>query len=500
VTVVDAGSRRLITLGTMLATAMMSLDSTIANVALPHMQGSMATTADQITWVLTSYIVAAAILTAPTGWLASRFGIRKVFLVSVAGFTTASVLCGMAATLPQMVLFRILQGSFGASLAPLSQAALLDAYPRERHGSAMAIWGLGVTVAPILGPTLGGWLTDNYNWRWVFYINVPLGVLAYLLLADQLPRRSPRTDKPFDWAGFVMLSVAVAAFQLMLDRGQQKDWFGSTEIVVESVLAGLFLYFLIVHTATTRRHPFVDPALLRDRNFSAACVLTFVVGIVLFATLALLPPLMQGLLGYPVVLSGLLLAPRGLGSMVAMLLIGRIINRIDPRLLVGLGFVIAAIAQWQMSGFSLDVGTRDILMTGIVQGVGVGLIWVPLSTLAFATLPASRRGEAASLMNLIRNLGSSVGISLVTTLLARNIQINHAQIGEHLTPFRLHELPAMLQNNLPLLDAEVNRQASMIAYTNDFHVMMIATALAAPLVFLLRRPARIEVDPAAMAE
>jgi DHA2 family multidrug resistance protein len=257
---------------------------------------------------------------------------------------------------------------------------------------------------------------------------------------------------------------------------------------------------LVVHTATTRRHPFVDPALLRDRNFSASCVLTFVVGVVLFATLALLPPLMQGLLRYPVVLSGLLLAPRGLGSMVAMLMIGRFINRIDPRTLVGLGFAIAAFAQWQMSGFSLTVGPRDILMTGIVQGVGVGLIWVPLSTLAFATLPPAMRSEAASLLSLIRNLGSSVGISVVTALLARNIQINHAQIGEHLTPFRLHQLPALLQQNLPMLNAEVNRQAAMIAYTNDFHVMMIATALAAPLVFLLRRPGHVTVDPAAMAE
>jgi DHA2 family multidrug resistance protein len=488
VTATDLGNRRIVTIGAMLATAMQSLDSTIANVALPHMQGSMATTLDQITWVLTSYIVAAAILTAPSGWLAGRFGIRRVFLVSVAGFTIASVLCGLAESLPQMVLFRILQGACGAALAPLSQAALLDAYPREQHGSAMAIWGLGVTVAPILGPTLGGWLTDNYNWRWVFYINVPLGALAYVLLASQLPRRHRPAERAFDWTGFVMLSVAVGAFQLMLDRGQQKDWFGSTEIVVEAVLAGLFFYFLVVHTATTRRQPFVDPALLRDRNFSAACVLIFVVGVVLFATLALLPPLMQDLLGYPVVLSGLLLAPRGLGSMLAMMLVGRIINRVDARLLVGVGFLVAGLAQWQMSGFSLAVGPRDILISGIVQGIGVGLIWVPLTTLAFATLPPAARGEAAGLLSLIRNIGSSAGIAAVGALLSRNTQINHAQIGEHLTPFLQHPLPAVLQSSPALLNAELTRQATMIGYLNDFHLMMIASLLAAPLVLLLRRP------------
>jgi DHA2 family multidrug resistance protein len=485
----DLGNRRVVTVGAMLATAMQSLDSTIANVALPHMQGAMATTLDQVTWVLTSYIVASAILTAPSGWLAARFGIRRVFLVSVAGFTLASVLCGLAETLPQMVLFRVIQGACGAALAPLSQAALLDVYPREQHGSAMAIWGLGVTVAPILGPTLGGWLTDNYNWRWVFYINVPLGVLAYMLLASELPKRHRRAERPFDWTGFIILSVAVAAFQLMLDRGQQKDWFGSTEIVVEAVLAGLFFYFLVVHTATTRRRPFIDPILLRDRNFMAACVLIFVVGVVLFATLALLPPLMQDLLGYPVVLSGLLLAPRGLGSMVAMMIIGRIINRVDARVLVGCGFLIAAIAQWQMAGFSLSVGPRDILVSGIVQGIGVGLIWVPLTTLAFATLPPTMRADAAGLLSLIRNIGSSAGISVVGALLARNTQINHAQIGEHITGFNLHQLPGMLMNNPALLNAEVTRQANMIGYLNDFHLMMIASLIAAPFVLLLRRPA-----------
>ena len=496
----DLGNRRLVTVGAMLATAMQSLDATIATVALPHMQGSMATTLDQITWVLTSYIVASAILTAPSGWLAGRFGIRRVFLVSVAGFTAASVLCGLAESLPQMVLFRILQGAFGAALAPLSQAALLDAYPREEHGSAMAIWGMGVTVAPILGPTLGGWLTDNYNWRWVFYINVPLGALAYLLLAGQLPRQRARVKRSFDWTGFLLLSVAVGAFQLMLDRGQQKDWFGSAEIVLEAVAAALFLYFLVVHTVTTRRHPFVDPALLRDRNFAASCVLIFVVGVVLFATLALLPPLMQGLLGYPVVLSGLLLAPRGVGSMLAMLVVGRVINRVDARLLVGVGFLVAAAAQWQMAGFSLAVGPRDILVSGIVQGIGIGLIWVPLTTLAFATLPAAMRGEAAGLLSLIRNIGSSAGIAAVGALLARSTQINHAQLGEHLTPFRLHEMAPMLQASPALLNSELTRQASMIGYLNDFHLMMIASALAAPLVFLLRRPPHGQAEGTVLAD
>src|SRR3954447_15298409 len=430
----EAGQHRgIITVCVMLATIMQALDTTIANVALPYMQGNLSATQDQINWVLTSYIVASAIAIPVTGFLAARFGRRRLFLASVAGFTGASVLCGMASSIEQMVLFRLLQGVFGAPLVPMSQSVLLDSYPKEKHGSAMALWGVGVMVGPILGPTLGGWLTESYNWRFVFYVNLPVGILTFLGLSTFLSE-SKITKLPFDWFGFATLSLFIGALQMMLDRGEQLDWFSSAEIVLEAALAGLSLYLFLVHTVTTER-PFIDPKMFKDRNFSLGLIFIFMVGTILLATLALLTPYLQNLMGYPVITAGLVLAPRGIGTMIAMVIVGRVINRVDPRGLVIFGLLLTALALYEMAGFTPDVSQGTLIRTGVVQGLGLGFIFVPLSTITFATLTPEFRTQGTALFSLVRNLGSSIGISLVIFLLGRNTQIVHAELSAHVTPF-----------------------------------------------------------------
>jgi DHA2 family multidrug resistance protein len=487
--------RLLITICVMLATIMQALDTTIANVALPHMQGSMAATQDQISWVLTSYIVAAAIMTPPTGYLATRFGRKPLFAFNVAAFTIASMLCGAAQSLDEIVLFRILQGMFGASLVPLSQAVLLDTYPREKHGSAMALWGLGVMVGPILGPTLGGYLTENYSWRWVFYINLPFGMLALAGILAFLPDTPKDRDRGFDILGFTLLSICLGSLQLMLDRGHMLDWFGSREIIIEAVIAGLCLYLFLVHSATSPA-PFISPHLFVDRNFTIGIALMFMVGMVLLATLALMPSFLQSLLGYPVLTTGYVLAPRGVGTMVAMMLVGRLVGRVDVRALILTGMALTALSLWEMSKFTLDVDFATLVRTGFVQGLGLGFIFVPLSTAAFATLDHRLRSEGTAIFSLFRNLGSSVGISIVITVLSQRAQQVHAELTDSLTPFRetlrAPWLPSLwdwrTEAGAAALNAEVNRQALLIAYLGDFVLMMWMVILAAPLVLFLRPP------------
>src|ERR1700742_1971497 len=344
----------MITVCVILATLMQALDTTIANVALPYMQGSVSASQDQIDWVLTSYIVAAAIMTPPTGFLAGRFGLKNLFLASITGFTVASMLCGMAQTVTQIVLFRVLQGAFGAALVPLSQTVLLNTYPRERQGFAMALFGMGVMVGPVLGPVLGGWLTENYSWRWVFYINLPIGILALLGMVVFLPDTPRDAKQKLDWFGFGTLSLAIAALQILLDRGEQKDWFGSGEIWIEAIVAASAFYLLLTHIFTTDR-PFVRPALFRDRNFAAGTLMIAVVGLTYYASLALQPPYLQNLMNYPVVTAGLVLGPRGIGTMVAMLTVGRLVGRIDTRLLLAIGLGVTAWAFYAMTGWTPDV-------------------------------------------------------------------------------------------------------------------------------------------------
>ncbi len=484
--------RGLVTVSIMAATIMQALDTTIANVALPYMQWSLSAAQDQIAWVLTSYIVAAAIATPLTGWLVTRYGRKRIFLGCVAGFTMASMLCGAAASLRQIVLFRLLQGVFGAALVPLSQATLLDINPRERHGSAMAIWSSGIMVGPVLGPTLGGWLTENYNWRWVFYINLPIGILAFLgMLAFMAETRSDR-ERRFDVFGFASLSLAVGALQMVLDRGERKDWFGSTEIIAEAALAATALWVFIAHSLTTAR-PFVNLALFKDRNFVVGVGFIFVTTAVMYSTLALLPPMMT-MLGYPIILTGLLMSPRSITTMVFMMVAGRLLGRADIRLLLGIGISVTSLSLWEMAGYSPEMDAWPIILAGLTQGLGLAFVYVPLSTVAFSTLPSELRNEGTALFSLLRNIGGSIGISVVETMLDRSIQISHSELAQNVTPYNpalrhaaaAHYWALDSANGLARLDQLINFQASMIGYINDFKLLMLLCLAALPLLLLLR--------------
>jgi len=500
--------RGVITLCCMIGTLMQALDSTIANVALPYMQGSLSATYDQITWVLTSYIIAAAIMTAPVGWLAARFGRRNLFVVSLAGFTVTSMLCGLAQSLSQIVIFRIAQGMFGAALVPLSQSIMLDIYPAERRGEAMAIWGMGVMVGPIMGPTLGGYLTEFYSWRWVFYVNLPFGIVAMLGLMVFMRRLRGNVSLRFDWLGFAVLALGIGAFQMMLDRGELKDWFSSREIIVEAVLAGLGLYLFVVHLLTAER-PFIPPRIFLDLNFSASMLVMFSAGLVLVASSALLAPYLQELAGYPVETAGLVLAPRGVGTMAAMLVAGKLSDRFDPRLLMLAGVAALEYSIWLMLGWTPDVAPRAVAWVIVVQGAGLGLIFTPLQVMAFATLPVAMRTDGTSLLSLFRNFGSAIGVSITSDLLDRVGQVEHSVLAGLVTPFRRlfqdnpaihHFLDPSQAAGAAYLNQVLDQQSQAIAYLADFKVMMIATLPIIPLILMMRRQAaRAEAESAGHA-
>jgi DHA2 family multidrug resistance protein len=492
--------RAIITVCLMIATLMQALDSTIANVALPYMQGSLSATYDEITWVLTSYVTAAAIMTAPVGWMAMRFGRKRLFLTCLVGFTVASMLCGAAQSLPQMVVFRLLQGVFGAALVPLSQSTMLDIYPPAMRGSAMAIWGMGVMVGPILGPTLGGYLTEIYNWRWVFYVNLPFGILAVAGLVIFMPKTQPSQGMRFDWIGFGVLAMGVGALQMMLDRGQDQDWFNSTEIIVEAVLAGLGIYLFVVHMFTAPK-PFIPPAIFKDMNFSVSFVLMFAVGMVLLASSALMAPWLQNLSNLPVESAGLVLAPRGIGTMAAMLIGGRLSSRIDPRLFIALGVILLCGSLWSMTGWTPDVSQGTVATIIVIQGAGLGFVFIPLQVLAFATVAPGLRTDGTSLLSLSRNVGSAIGVSVTSALLTRNSQILHEQIGSYVTPFnrmlqQYKVLDPTTVHGAAMLDQIIQRQAQIIAYLDDYKLLIFTSLPALLLLLLLRRPARTDSEPA----
>jgi DHA2 family multidrug resistance protein len=489
---IGASQRGFITAAVMLASIMQSLDTTIANVALPYMQGGLAAAQDQISWVLTSYIVAAAIMTPMTGWLVARYGRKWIFLIGVAGFTLASVLCGMAGSLTEMVLFRVVQGIFGAALIPLSQAVLLDINPPEKHGAAMSLWGTGIMVAPILGPTLGGWLTDNYSWRWVFYINLPLGIIALLGIFAFVPETKTNRTQSFDLFGFAFLSIAVGAFQMFLDRGEQKDWFGSLEIIIEAAVAALGFWIFVFHTLTAPKS-FFNLNLLKDRNFVGGNAFMFVAAAIMYSTLALLPPMLT-LLDFPIVTTGLLQVPRGVAMMAGIMVAGRLVGRVDARILLGFGLMATGLSLWLMTGFTPDMDMRPIIVAGVIQGVGLGFLFAPINVATFTTLPRPLLTEGTGIYSLVRNLGSSIGISVAETMLDQNIQVNHSSLAQSITPFNAAlQQPAAHQfwsldslHGLTALDQLVNFQAAIISYIDDFKFMMIVCLAALPLLLLLR--------------
>jgi DHA2 family multidrug resistance protein len=488
----DRTTRTLVTIAVMLAVLMQVLDTTIANVALPHMQASLGATQESINWVLTSYIVASAIAIPISGWLADRVGRKRLMIMAVIGFTIASFLCAVAQSLPEMVAFRIIQGMTGAFLVPLAQATMFDINPPERHAQAMALFGGGIMIGPIMGPVLGGWLTESYNWRWVFLVNIPVGTLATLMLIRTMPK-TPKRQQRFDLAGFAMLGLALAGLQLMLDRGQHEDWFQSWEIWVEASLFLAAIWMFVIHTMTARE-PIFARAMFRDRNFSLGLFFMALTGVLLLAGLALLPPLLQNLYGYSVLQAGILTAPRGVGTLISMLVAGRLVGKVDLRILVALGMALMGWSLHMMTGFAIEMGNGPVIWSGFIQGLGLGLMFVTLQTLAFATLAPRFRTNAASLLTLARNIGGSIGISLVTTLLARNMQIAHADMAGHVTDQVLPSISSAVvgQLGLPaqtataLANAEISRQAAFIAYLDDFWIMMWLTVAAIPLVLLLR--------------
>jgi len=484
----------LITISVMVSMIMVILDTTIANVALPHMQASLGAASDTITWVLTSYIVAQAIATPITGWLSDNIGRKRLFAICVAGFVISSALCGTAISLDEMVLFRFAQGAFGAALAPLSQSTIMDINPRERLGRAMAIWGAGIMVAPIIGPTIGAYLTDNFNWRWCFYVNVPVGIAAFAGIVLFMPDTVRRIRK-FDFYGFAYLSIAVGVLQLMLDRGADRGWFQSPEILIELAVVVSFLWMFVIHTITAAE-PFIERRLFVDRNFSASLLLIFVVGIVLLATIALLPPMLQNLFGYPITTVGLVMAPRGVGTMISMLVVGRLVSKIDPRLLVLFGMALTVYSLYQMTFFNTDMTAGPVIWSGVIQGFGLGFVFIPLSTVAFQTLDFRLRTEASGLFNLVRNMGSSIGISIMAAKLVSNMAISHADLARWINPFNQNLSifgldPSYLASQAGLqttaeIDGLITQQSLMIAYIDDYKLMFLITLAAVPLLLLLR--------------
>jgi MFS transporter, DHA2 family, multidrug resistance protein len=484
--------RALLTVCTMTATIMQALDTTIANVALPYMQGSLSASLDQVSWVLTSYIVAAAVMTAPVGWLSDRFGRKKLFLVCVGGFTFASLLCALAQNIEQIVAFRLMQGMCGAALVPLSQSVMLDAYPIEQRGQAMGIWGVGVMLGPIMGPTLGGWLTENYSWHWVFLVNLPVGavtVLGLLVFMDETKRQG---HLKFDWFGFLALAAGIGGMQLMLDRGEQLGWFGSPEIVAWLIISIVGFYYFFAHSFTTPE-PFVRFAIFKDRNFLVGCFFMVIMGLMLFSSMALSAPFIQNVLNYPIESAGWVLASRGLGTLVGMLLIGRLLRMFEARYLILIGLTLTALTMYQMTGFTADTSGRTIVIIGLVQGFGMGFVFIPLSTVAFLTLAPRYRTDGTSMLTLVRNVASSAGISVVIANLTNMTTTFHSQLVEHVTPFNdalqhpdvSRWMDLGTDQGRALADQMVTLQAVIMAYANDFMLLTVICALSIPFVFFI---------------
>jgi DHA2 family multidrug resistance protein len=481
--------RSLVSIGSVLATLLYAVDTTVVNVALPHMQGTLEATQDQIAWVITAYIVASAISMPLAGWLGMRHGLRLVLCIAIAGFTVASVLCGVADGLEEMVLARAVQGTFGAALTPLSQVALLQEFPPEKHGKMMAFWTLGVMVGPILGPTLGGWLTDEMSWRWAFLINVPFGAMAALALWRGLPAHSAAKDsRPFDW--LALLSGGLACLQLLLDRGHSLGWFSSQEIVTEALLAMMFFYMSIVHLRTSR-HPFVDPAMFGDRNFAVALVLMFVLGLTIVSPTVLVPTFLQTIQGYPALAAGTVQASRGVGAMIAVLLAARLATWVSPGVLVGWGVLCGVASLLLFAEISVDTPRHFMVFAGLVNGLSMPFVFVPLAVTAYATLPRGQRAEAGAMLSLVRTMGSSIGVSISIAMLARSAQMNHSYLVENFTAYsaqRWSQLgfePGPDAPTARLLE-EITRQASAIAYANIFFLLAVVTLVVLPLAWLVR--------------
>jgi DHA2 family multidrug resistance protein len=484
----------------MLTTVITSIDATIANVALPHMQGSLSATQDQISWVLTSYIVATAIFIPPTAFLAARLGRQYLMGCFVGGFLIASMLCGAATSLPEMVAFRFLQGAFGAGMMPLGQAIVVEHFPPEKRGQILAVWGVGAMFGPIIGPSLGGYLTEYMNWRWVFYVNVPICLLALAGVWRFIPNTGVARGERFDFFGFGLLSVAIGALQLLLDRGASVNWFESTEILIEATLAGLCFYLFVVHIFTAR-NPFIEPRLFTDRNLVAGLIIIAVASVALMGQMALLPSFLQQLMHIPADTTGLLMIPRGIASMAAMLLTARLLGRagVDPRWIMVTGLLVLGLSLYDMSRISLYVDNAAVIRLGLTQGFGMSLLSGPMAALVFSTLADELYVEGAAMYNLMRSVGGSIGISMLFSNVAERTQVAHARLAENITAFEgAAPLPLAWQWNTTAgamtLDGEIIRQAASVAYLHAFLVMALLVLATIPLCFLFRPSRAVRTD------
>ena len=489
----------------MLATFMEVLDTTIVAVALPHIAGSLSASTDEATWTLTSYLVSNAIILPASGWLARRFGRKRFLLSCIVLFTCSSLVCGLASTLGMLILARIVQGIGGGALQPLSQAILLESFPPEKRGMAMAVFALGVVVAPILGPTLGGWLTDNYSWRWAFYINIPVGILAVTMInafvEDPPYIRAARPGR-IDAVGFGLMALALAAVQVILDRGQQVDWFSATWVCWFAAISVLSLIAFLIRELTVSE-PIVNLRVLRNRNFAVGIVMITMVGVALYSAITLLPLFLQTLMGYSALQSGLAVSPRGAGALMTMPLVGYLSDKVDFRKLIATGFIVVAASLWWLGAINLEITMSTIVWPSVFTGVGLSMIFVPLSSVAMGTLPQEEMGNASGIFNLMRNVGGSVGISAVTTMLVRDAQLHQANMVAHLTPgdiafgLRSLSLRHFLEEHFDRVDAahkaqalmygELQRQSTLWAFVNNFRMLALICLVCAGSVVLFRK-------------
>lgn len=499
--------RLIVTLVIMSATLMQVLDSTIVNVALPHMRGSLGASSDAITWTLTSYLVASAIFMPLTGYFADRLGRKTFLIVAIAGFTLASMLCGMSMTLSQIIFFRFLQGALGAGVAPLSQALLAEIYAPEDRGKAMAIWGVGVMVGPILGPSLGGYLTDVANWRWTFYVNVPIG-LCTLMFTHLIPD-TPKIKRHMDWLGLLLITLAIASVQYVLDRGNSADWFHATSICVITYIGVSAFLFFILHSVGRTGTKVFDIRIFKDKNFSLACLLLCIFGLGLYGMMVIQPMMMEGLYNYPALTTGLMLAPRGVSSMLSMFMMSKLLRYVDPRILIIIGILLSALGMYAGTSYSLyNISPFWIICPMLLQGFGLGMVFVSLSTIAFATIDANLRTEAAGLFSLIRTIGGSIGISIAITLITRHTQISWHQLVTFIQPYNtslyhyfngIHASPTQPMS-VAMLGGELYRQAEMLSFINVFAIIMWSFLGMIPLVFFLKKVKTVYNTPQMQAD
>jgi DHA2 family multidrug resistance protein len=496
----------LIAASVMLATFMEVLDTSVANVALPHIGGNLSATPEESTWVLTSYLVSNAIILPATNWLTRYFGRKRFLIACTLIFTLSSALCGAAGSLGMLIVARILQGAGGGALQPIAQSVLLESFPPEKRGSAMAVYGMGIVVAPIIGPTLGGWITDNYSWRWIFYINIPIGILA-ILMANAFVEDPPyiKDQRPgrIDYIGFSLMALGLATLQLILDKGQEEDWFQSGMIFWAAILAGVALVAFVIWELMSK-DPIVNLRIMANRNFAVGTGLMTVMGIVLYGTIALLPLFLQTLMGYPALQSGMAVSPRGIGAIISMIIIGRLVGKIDSRYLIMFGFTVLAISTYMFSNIDLDISISSIVWPSIISGLAMGFIFVPLTTIAMGTLKNDQIGNASGVFNLMRNTGGSIGIAAMTTILARSVQTHQAALVSHLTPYNQGFQQRMQQMTGAFGSGGVNdgtagqqayhtiyglliKQSLLLSYIDSFRLLAFLCVLCIPATLLFKR-------------